>query len=189
VNIATGKFDENLRNGLDANYFGEGISILGDKMYQLTWQNSKCFMYDKNTLLLLKDEFIYEGEGWGLCNNGKELIMSNGTEFLTFRDPNTFTVNRTIQVYDNVGARVLLNELEFANGFIYANVYQSNLILVIDPKSGKVLEEIDAKLMTDLGKGTVGDVLNGIAYNSSSKTFFITGKLFNKLAEVTFIPR
>jgi glutaminyl-peptide cyclotransferase len=185
--FSTGTFS--IKNGLDASYFGEGISILGNKVYQLTWQNSKCFVYDKNTLVPLKQEFNYEGEGWGLCNNGKELIMSNGTEFITFRDPNTFTVNRTIQVYDNVAPRVQLNELEYANGFIYANVWQTNLILVIDPKSGKVLEEIDAKAMTDSGKGTVGDVLNGIAYNPSSKTFFITGKYFNKLAEVTFVAR
>jgi glutamine cyclotransferase len=113
--------------------------------------------------------------------------MSNGTEYITFRDPKSFTVNRTIQVYDNVGPRPMLNELEYANGLIYANVWQTNTILVIDPHSGKVLQEVDAHLMTDLAKGTVGDVLNGIAYNPKTKTFFITGKYFNKLSEVTFV--
>jgi glutamine cyclotransferase len=185
IDINTGKFIIN--NGLDASHFGEGITILGDKLYQLTWQSGKCFVYDKKTIQLLKEEFTYEGEGWGLCNNGKELIMSNGTEYITFRDPKSFTVNRTIQVYDNVGPRPMLNELEYANGLIYANVYQTNTILVIDPHSGKVLQEVDAHLMTDLAKGTAGDVLNGIAYNPKTKTFFITGKYFNKLSEVTFV--
>ncbi len=180
VALKTG--EQSLKNGLDATYFGEGITILGDELFQLTWQNGKCFVYDKNTLQL-KEEFTYTGQGWGLCNDGKNLIMSDGTERITIRDPKTFRVIRTIEVYDNVGSRPNLNELEWINGKIYANVYTTTTIIGIDPKTGAVVEEIDASELLVQGKNG-GDVLNGIAYNSATKQLFMTGKYWTKLFEV-----
>jgi glutamine cyclotransferase len=168
--------------GLDGNYFGEGITILNDKIFQLTWQNQKCFVYDKNSLQIIKD-FSYIGEGWGLCNDGKSIIMSNGTEILTFKNPETFQVERTIEVYDQVGPRIRLNELEFIDGKIYANVWMLDIILEIDPKTGKVLAEIDCSDVIDAGRGN-GEVLNGIAYNNLNKKLYLTGKNWSKLIEV-----
>jgi glutaminyl-peptide cyclotransferase len=180
VDVKSGKILKEI--GLDGNYFGEGITILNDKIYQLTWQNQKCFVYDKNSLQLLKD-FSYIGEGWGMCNDGKSLIMSNGTEILTFRNPETFQVERTIEVYDQVGPRIRLNELEFINGKIYANIWMLDLILEIDPNTGKVLAEIDCSGVVSAGKGN-GEVLNGIAHNKKTDKLYLTGKNWSKLIEV-----
>jgi glutamine cyclotransferase len=181
ISLQTGDF-VGLKKGLDASKFGEGITILKDKLYQLTWQNQQCFVYDLATLDIVK-EFQYVGQGWGLTNDGKWLIMSNGSEYITFRDPNTFNAVRTIQVYDDHGPRVALNELEYIDGMIYANVYQTSAILVIDPHSGRVMQEIDASELVLMGQGS-GDVLNGIAYNSTTKQLFMTGKYWSKLFEV-----
>lgn len=180
VALETGTITQQI--GLDQNYFGEGITVMGDKVYQLTWQNQKCFVYDKNTLQIQKD-IPYTGEGWGLCNDGKSIIMSNGTEILTFRNPESFQTERTIEVYDQVGPRVRLNELEYIEGKIYANVWMLDLILVIDPETGKVLEEIDCSEVVKAGKGA-GEVLNGIAWNPQTKKLYLTGKNWNNLLEV-----
>lgn len=180
VNLENGAVKQEM--GLDASYFGEGITILGDKIYQLTWQNQKCFIYDKNTMQIEKD-VPYTGEGWGLCNDGRQLIMSNGTEMLTFRNPETFQIERTIEVYDQVGPRVRLNELEYIDGKIYANVWMLDLVLVIDPQTGKVLAEIDCSDVVKAGKGG-GEVLNGIAYNPQNKKIYLTGKNWSNLLEV-----
>lgn len=181
VNLNTGAFIA--QKGLDATYFGEGITIMGNKIYQLTWQSGKCFVYDKKDLNMQLKEFSYTGEGWGLCNDGKQLIMSDGSERITFRDPNTFSIIRTMEVYDNLGPRVNLNELEYIDGKIYANVYTSDFILVIDPVSGKVLEEIDASALAATGK-MGGEVLNGIAWNPAAKKLYMTGKYWGKILEV-----
>lgn len=170
--------------GLDANYFGEGITILGDDLYQLTWQEHKCFVYDKKTLQLKKD-IAYTGEGWGLCNDGNYLIMSDGSERLTFRDPKTFSIVRTIEVYTHQGPVTNLNELEYADDLIYANVWMTNKIAVIDPNNGKVLAEIDATQLSKEGRGN-GDVLNGIAMNDKNGKWYLTGKNWIKLFEITF---
>ena len=168
--------------GLDATYFGEGISVLGEKLYQLTWQEQKCFVYNKNTLQLEKD-LSYNGEGWGLCNNGEHLIMSDGTERLVFRDPENFQVVRTIEVYDDRGPVSKLNELEYIDGKIYANVWMTNSVVVIQPENGKVLAVIDATELVRKGRGT-GDVLNGIAVNPANGKIYMTGKNWPKLFEV-----
>lgn len=182
VDLSKGTFTA-IKNGLDHTYFGEGITIMGDELFQLTWRNGKCFVYDKNTMKLLR-EYTYTGEGWGLCNNGQYLIQSDGTERLYFRDPKNFQVVRTIEVYDNKNPRILLNELEYIDNRIYANVYQSNTVLVIEPGTGRVLEEIDASDLEKEGKGS-GDVLNGIAYNKEKKQLFMTGKNWSKLFQVS----
>lgn len=180
VNLATGEHLKKM--GLDGNYFGEGITILGDKVYQLTWQEQKCFIYNKETLQL-EDDLAYHGEGWGLCNDGTSLIMSDGTERITFRNPKTFAIERTIEVYTHQGPVVRLNELEYADDLIYANVWMTNKIAVIDPRNGKVLSEIDATALVKEGRGN-GDVLNGIAYNDKTDKWYMTGKNWIKLFEV-----
>lgn len=184
IDLPTGKIRQ--KNGLDATYFGEGITILGDDLFQLTWRNGKCFIYNKKDLALQLKDFTYTGEGWGLCNDGKRLIMSDGTERIAFRDPKNFNVLRTIEVYDNVGPRTGLNELEYIDGKIYANIYTTDIVVVIDPLTGKVLEEINASSLGEAGR-MGGEVLNGIAYNSATKKLYMTGKYWGKLLEVKLV--
>jgi glutamine cyclotransferase len=187
IDRSTGKHIDGRRVGLDANYFGEGITILNDKVYQLTWLKGKCFVYDVNNFMGRVDDFSYTGEGWGLCNDGKSLIMSDGTERITFRNPNDFTTERAINVYNNLGPVPNLNELEYINGLIYANVYLQNFIVVIDPKTGKVVQQISANQLANQSKGN-GEVLNGIAYNPETKKMIVTGKFWTKYLEVKVTP-
>lgn len=172
-------------NSLDANYFGEGITILGNKIYQITWQEHKCFVYDKVSLKLIK-EFSYTGEGWGLCNDGKSIIMSDGSERLTYRNPEDFTIQKVVEVFDNKGPITNLNELEYVDGKIYANIWMTNAILVIGANTGKVEAIIDGTDLENSGRGTSGDVLNGIAYNKLNKKIYVTGKRWEKMFAITF---
>ena len=170
--------DKNIK--LDENYFGEGITIFGETLFQLTWKEQKCFLYNKQTMQLLK-EIPYNGEGWGLCNDGKSIIMSDGTERITFRNPTTFAIERTIEVYDNEGPIDKINELEYINGKIYANIYTTNKIIVIEPLNGKILSIIDGSEIEAAGRG-IGEVMNGIAVNKGK--IYMTGKNWEKLFEV-----
>lgn len=178
---------------LDKEYFGEGITVLNNKLYQLTYEHGKCFVYDFKTFKKI-GEFNYEGEGWGMTNDGKHLIMNNGSNNLYYRDPETFKVVKTLGVYDNNGAVSNINELEFVNGVIYSNIYQTNYIIKIDTATGKVLAKADfsyvlnkyaPNAISDQSQAT-DEVLNGIAYDSTGKRFFITGKHWPKLFEVKF---
>lgn len=182
VNLENGDLVRKM--GLDVGYFGEGITVLNDKLYQLTYKNGKCYTYDVNTLQI-NGEFTYTGEGWGLCNDGRSLIMSNGTERITFRDPESFSTQRVIEVYNNKGPIININELEYIDGFIYANVWTTNMVVVIDPSNGKVLKEIDATNLMREGRGS-GEVLNGIAHNPATGKTYMTGKYWTKLFEVKF---
>ncbi|MCH2223402.1 MAG: glutaminyl-peptide cyclotransferase [Crocinitomicaceae bacterium] len=186
IDLETGTFKNDQFISLDANYFGEGITILNDKLYQLTWQKGKCFVYDVNALdqISISEEFTYLGEGWGLCNNGVSLIMSDGSEHITFRNPETFEIEKTLNVYNHLGPIVSLNELEWINGRIYANIWQGDEIIVIDPTSGKVLERIDAIDIVINGRGN-GEVLNGIAYQAEENKLYLTGKNWPSLFEVS----
>lgn len=170
--------------GLDATYFGEGITILNDKLYQLTWHKGKCFVYGLDDFSKIIDEFNYQGEGWGLCNDGKSLIMSDGTERITFRNPKDFSTEKTIEVVTDTGPIGRLNELEYINGFIYANVWMTNSVVVVDPKNGRVLKQIDCSQLENEGRGTTGDVLNGIAYNRKNNKIYLTGKYWPLIFEV-----
>jgi len=182
IELESGQMKRNL--GLALPYFGEGITILGEDLYQLTWKNQKCIVYDKKTFES-KKEFTYTGEGWGLCNDEKNLIMSDGSERLYFRDPKTFQLIKTIEVYSDQGPINYLNELEYIDGFIYANIWMSTTIAVIDPLSGKTMAIINADELVNLQKqGLNGNVLNGIAYNSTNKKLYLTGKYWSKLFEV-----
>jgi len=174
--------EQKRKSALDASYFGEGISIFGDELFQLTWKNGKCFVYDKNTFSV-KRELNYTGEGWGLCHDDKNLIMSDGSERIFFRDPKTFEVIKTIEVFTDQGPLNYLNELEYIDGKIYANIWTSTSIAVIDPQTGKVTALIDATNIVKQGKGD-GEVLNGIAWNKSTKKTYLTGKYWPKLFEV-----
>ena len=185
VDIESGQIKRNI--GLAAPYFGEGITIFGEDLYQLTWKNQKCLVYDKKTFAS-KKEFTYTGEGWGLCNDGKNLIMSDGSQRLYFRDPKTFQLIKTIEVYSDQGPINYLNELEYIEGLVYANIWMANSIAVIDPLSGKTMAIINADELVSLQKqGLNGNVLNGIAYNSTSKKLYLTGKYWSKLFEVQII--
>lgn len=180
VNLNTGEIGQKI--GLDATRFGEGITILGDQIFQLTWLNHKCLVYNKETFELLK-EFDYSTEGWGICTDGKVLFMSDGSERIYVRNPKNFDIIKTIEVYTNEFAVPRLNELEFVNGLIYANIWTSNEIAVIDPLSGKVLALIDATNLVNEGKGN-GEVLNGIAYHAKSNKMYMTGKFWPIMFEV-----
>jgi len=182
VDQSSGKINKKV--GLDATHFGEGITILNDTLYQLTWKNQKCLLYSAQDLSVLSNEFKYNGEGWGLCNDGKYLIMSNGTEQLVFRNPRTFEIVKTIEATTHEGSISQLNELEYIDGKIYANVYLQDLIAVINPTSGAVEAIIQANEISVKYRGK-GEVLNGIAYNSQTKELVITGKYWNKLLAVT----
>lgn len=185
VDMKSGVHHSTRKIGLDATYFGEGITILNNTIYQLTWRGQKCFKYSLGEEIKLTGDYDYPGEGWGLCNDGKNLIMSNGSERIVFRDPNTFSIVRTIEVYNQNGPIINLNELEYIDGKIYANVWMTNFVVVIDPQSGKVLQQIDATELAEKGKGA-GEVLNGIAYNPVIRKIYMTGKYWEKLFEVEF---
>ncbi len=171
------------------NYFGEGIAIWKNEIVQLTWQSHVGFVYDKNTLQKL-GEFTYTTEGWGMTQDGKHLIMSDGTNKLYFLDPQTFRVENILPVYDNKGPVRLLNELEYIKGKIYANVYTKDTIVVIDPHTGSILAYIDmAGILPSSDRTPETDVLNGIAYDKTKDRIFVTGKNWPKLFWVKFVKK
>jgi len=189
VDLETGKVLQKF--DLPGDYFGEGITMLNDKIYQLTWREHKAFVYDVNDFKLLK-EFNYSGEGWGLTHDGTNLIMSDGTHVIRFINPETFETVRTITVLDEKNKPVMeLNELEYIKGEIWANIWQKGIIARIDPATGKILGRIDFEKLMDemLDKSREADVLNGIAYDEKTDRIFITGKKWNKLYEVKIVPK
>jgi glutamine cyclotransferase len=189
VDLFTGKQTKKIT--LPADVFGEGITILNDKVYQITWENRKGFVYDLATFKKIK-EFNYNHEGWGITNNGKELIVSDGSSNLYFWDPETLKEIRRTSIQDENGLRNNINELEFINGAVYANVWQSNEILKIDPATGNVIGKLDLTSLKqsypELSGGSNSDkVLNGIAWDSSGQRLFITGKNWSKLFELKLL--
>ncbi len=167
-----------------AQYFAEGLAVVGDRAYQLTWRSGKGFVYDVDTFRLERD-FGYEGEGWGLATDGRVLILSDGTSRIRFLDPATFQVQRTIEVTQAGKPVDQLNELEWINGEIFANVWQTNEILRIDPATGRVRGAIDfSGLLAPQDRGPETDVLNGIAYDPAGDRLFVTGKRWPKIFEV-----
>lgn len=168
-------------------YFAEGLALVGSRLIQLTWQNQKAFVYNRADFKPA-GELRYDGQGWGLCWDGRRLVMTDGSDRLTFRDPQTFAVRGEVHVTLAGHPVQSLNELECVDGEVYANVWQTDTILRIDPASGKVTAVIDASnLLTPAERGKT-DVLNGIAWDPAHKTFLITGKLWPKLFEVAFVP-
>jgi glutamine cyclotransferase len=188
VDLATGRVLQQLPN--DSAIFGEGITLLQNKLYQITWQNKVAYVYDAQTFKKL-GEFTLNTEGWGLTNNGTDLILSDGSSNLYFLNPQTFQELRRVGVYDNMGPRAAINELEYINGYVYANIYQTDFIVKIDPSSGKIVGRADlSDLRSKAGippiTGAEGspEVLNGIAYDSANNRIFITGKYWPKLFEI-----
>jgi len=173
---------------LPDNVFGEGIVIFNNLIYQLTWKSRIAYKYDLNTFKLL-GTFEYNTEGWGITKYNNMLVMSDGSNRLYFLNPENFTEISRIEVYDNIGPVVNLNELEYINGYIYANVYQTDNIVIINPKNGFV--EGIIRLNNLLNKAKVKrepDVLNGIAYDSEKKRLFVTGKYWPELYHIEIIP-
>ena len=169
--------------------FGEGITIFGERIIQLTWQSGIGFVYDKNSFELLK-EFHYPTEGWGITHDGKRLIMSDGTSTLHFLDPETLEEIGRIKVYDQDGPVTRLNELEYVRGEIYANVWQTDRIARIAPDTGNVIGWIElAGILSPEDRSEPVDVLNGIAYDAETDRLFVTGKLWPRLFEIELVPR
>jgi glutamine cyclotransferase len=182
VNLITGEVMNQLN--LESQLFGEGIAIKGDRIYQLTWRSKVGFVYDKNTFKLI-NKIYYQTEGWGLTTMGNELVMSDGSNILYLIDPESFTVISSLEVYDNRKKVTELNELEYINGEIWANIWQTDLIARIDPKSGKVTGYIDLRgILNDPGTDTQINVLNGIAWDNAGNRIFVTGKNWPKLFEI-----
>ena len=181
------KTAEVLKNiNLPKQYFGEGLTILNDQLYQLTWRENTGFIYDINTLEKT-GTFKYgkSKEGWGLCNDGTSLYKSDGTDKIYSLDATNFTEQGFIQVFTNNGKIASLNELEWIDGKIFANIYQRNGVVIINPKNGAVEGVIDfSPLKEKVTQHPELDVLNGIAYNSQTNTIFVTGKHWDKLFEV-----
>jgi glutaminyl-peptide cyclotransferase len=171
-------------------YFAEGLALVDDRLIQLTWKEQKALVY-KLAGFAPAGELRYEGEGWGLCWDGKRLVMTDGSDKLTFRDPKTlaFLGEVTVTRADRMGEQVLnLNELECVDGVVYANVWQTDDILRIDPSNGRVTAVIDASGLLTPEERQRTDVLNGIAWDPQRRVFLITGKLWPKLFEVSFVP-
>jgi len=175
------------QRALNQRYFGEGIAILNGLLYQLTWQNGVAVVYDVNTFDNLRT-LQYDGEGWGLTHDGHELIMSDGSATIRFRDPETFAVTREIEVRDQGMPVAKLNELEYIDGEIWANIWYDDRIARISPADGTVLGYIDlTKLYPQSARGGSEAVLNGIAYDAAAKRLFVTGKNWPQLYEIKLV--
>ena len=183
VTLETGEVNK-IRD-LDQSLFGEGITVLGERIYQLTYKSQVGFIYDLKSFQEIQKVYYQNREGWGLTNNGEELIMSDGTNIIYFLDPEMFTINRQIEVYHNVGPANSLNELEYINGKIWANRYFTDELVIIDPETGIVEGRINLKgiLKANLRKPTT-DVLNGIAWDGEGERLFVTGKFWPRLFEI-----
>jgi glutamine cyclotransferase len=172
---------------LQNQFFGEGITIFGDKIIQLTWQSNKGFVYDKFSFDLLH-EFSYSTEGWGITHDGSQLIMSDGTATLYFLNPETFEIVGQVDVYD-ADPVTKLNELEYIKGEVYANIWKEEKIAIINPQTGQVRAWIDLSGIQDLENQNTGNVLNGIAYDATEDRLFVTGKKWLNLFEIKLNPQ
>lgn len=185
VEIATGKVIR--QQNLDASLFGEGIALYKDRIYQVTWEEKVGFVYDKASFKLIK-KIYYQTQGWGLTTIDDEIAMSDGSNIITFYEPENFTAVHKIEVYDNKKKIDQLNELEYINGEIWANVWMTDLIMRIDPVSGKVLSYIDLKgILPDSQRNADTDVLNGIAFDKATGRIFVTGKKWPWLYEISLV--
>ncbi len=170
----------------DPKLFAEGITIFNDKLYQLTWQNNKAYVYNLDNFEKPIQTFNWPYEGWGITHDSIQLIISDGSANLYFVDPVSFKVNNTVSVSDNNGLVDNINELEYVDGFVYANVYQTYRIIKIDPESGKVKGSMTVQNLLSPSDNPTGRVaeFNGIAYDSATKSLFITGKRWPKMFEM-----
>lgn len=186
VDLESGKVKQKI--DLDSQYFGEGIQVLDDHIYQLTWQSHIAFLYDRKTFALL-DHYNYPTEGWALTYDGRDLWMSDGSSTLYRRDPKTFDVIDQIRVHDGDTPVQLLNELEYIDGSIWANVWQTNKIIIIDPSSGLVTGRVDLTGILPADQAANAEVLNGIAYDANEDRIFVTGKFWPALFQIELVPQ
>jgi glutamine cyclotransferase len=174
---------------LDPRIFAEGLTVFGDNIYQLTWQNRVGLIYDRKTLVQ-KQLFRIPGQGWGLTHNGKELIYSDGSDRLFFLSPDTNRITRHLAVTENGNPVTQINELEWIDGAVWANVWKSDRIVIIDPDSGKVTGSIDLQGLNPPDQYTqVDDVLNGIARNPADGAIWVTGKRWPWLYRIELVPK
>ena len=188
VDLHTGKASPKI--DLEKKFFGEGSTLIGDKIILLTWKEDVGFIYDAKSLKQL-GTFPYQNsrEGWGLAFDGQRIIKSDGTNRIWFLNKDNYKEESYIDVYDNNGEVAQLNELEYIDGKIYANIYQTDKIAVIDPKSGSVLSYIDLTgILAAKDRYPNTDVLNGIAWDPAGKRLFVTGKKFSKLFQIQLVP-
>jgi glutamine cyclotransferase len=186
VDTSTGKI--NVKAELDRNkYFGEGISFLSGKVFQLTYQTKVGFIYDEKTFRKLGEFTIPSAEGWGMTNDGTNLIMSDGTNTLTYLDPNNLQVLKTVSVSENGYAKDYVNELEYINGFIYANIWMTNTIVKIDT-TGVIVGKMDLTQLANDAKSisSGSSEMNGIAFDPASDKILVTGKMWPRIYEITF---
>jgi glutaminyl-peptide cyclotransferase len=182
VELATGNVLQS--RPMDSRHWGEGMALLNGKLYQLTWQNKRGYVYDAKTFAPI-DSFTYEGEGWGLATDGTSLIMTDGTDEIRFIDPATFKEQKRVAVRADGSRLTALNELEWVNGELFANIYQSDKIVRIDPVTGVVKQWLDfSGLLPSERRTPSTDVLNGIAYDSSTGHLLITGKKWPAMFEI-----
>jgi glutaminyl-peptide cyclotransferase len=182
VNLKTGQLINEKK--LDPSFFAEGLTVLIGKVYQLTWKEGQCIIYDEDLKEIKKIGFrSTNGEGWGICNDGVSLIISDGSNKLSYINPETFAVEKVMEIYAGNTPVNYLNELEYVNGYIYANIYTTNQIAKIEAKTGKVLGVIELSSLKN--ENPNGEVLNGIAYQKSTNTFFVTGKYWDKTYEIS----
>lgn len=187
TDLATGKIVESI--SLPNDEFGEGITVLGDRIYQLTWLNGKMHIYDRKTLKQLALHH-YKGEGWGLTSDGTKLYMSDGSSSIRIIDPQNLEVEQYINVTLRNESVSYINELEWIEGKIWANIYTTDQIVIIDPKSGVVEGVVElAGILPESERDNKTDVLNGIAYDAATKRIFITGKNWSKLYEIELIQK
>ncbi len=169
-------------------FFGEGVVIWQDRIIQITWKEHTAFVYDRETFEII-GEHAYDTEGWGITHDGRQLIMSDGSSTLFFRDPETFAETGRVQVWDGDTAVTQLNELEYVNGEVWANIWHTDSIARIDPKTGQVVGWVDLTgLLDGLEITQAVDVLNGIAYDAAGNRLFVTGKLWPALFEIEVVP-
>ena len=175
---------------LELPYFGEGITVFNGKIYQLTWEEHAVFVYDATTFKKI-NTLNWPYEGWGLTHNDSSLIVSTGSSNLYFVNPTDFSIKKTLGVFNEYGYQSMLNELEYVDGKIFANIYGQNDIVVIDPNTGRIMNKIDCSNLLAQAKVNynpltidAGFVLNGIAYKKSTNTYFITGKCWPVIVEV-----
>lgn len=187
VDLEKGKME--IKAEIDRNtYFGEGIAINGERLYQLTYKNQVGFIYNANTFEKVGRFSYVNAEGWGLTSDGNSLIMSDGSNALSFLDPKTLAVSKTLLVSENGYAVDLLNELEYINGFIYANIYTKHDVVKIDPSTGEVVAKLDLSDLYRQARLRYTGVAetNGIAYNPETDKIYVTGKLWPYIFEVAF---
>ncbi len=173
---------------LESQYFGEGIAVVDSRIVQLTWQSRIGFLYDKSTFNLLGN-FTYATEGWGIAYDGRRLIMSDGTSTLYFLDPNTYDRIGQVSVHDGNVSITYLNELEYVNGQVYANIWGTQTIAIIDPNTGQVKAWIDLTGILNSTSQSLNNDLNGIAYDAEEGRLFVTGKFWPNLFEIRLVPK